>query len=142
MLANKHDACAHSQYVSADQERQLFGYMFTLALLFCTFLQITDRDSGKYTFSITLYMLELYQVCVWVGGWVGLHMLDIAFLNLSSVCVCVCVGKGYSTDLVEGALGAMRSGAAEEDRECVCLGCNERWCGRVGGDERWCSSRR
>lgn len=24
--------------------------------------QITDRDSGKFTFSITLYMLELYQV--------------------------------------------------------------------------------
>ncbi len=25
-------------------------------------MQIIDRDSGKYTFSITLYMLELYQV--------------------------------------------------------------------------------
>jgi hypothetical protein len=42
-------------------------------------LQITDRDSGKYTFSISLYMLELYQV-------------RACCLRVVCVCVwCVCV---------------------------------------------------
>jgi hypothetical protein len=45
--------------------------------------QIINRDSGKYTFAVSAYMLELYQVCC------CLTLSDSGFMTGSSTGVLV-----------------------------------------------------